>query len=131
MKEGLAKGYKTFHIYGGTGDRPEHTFANIQALAYLSKNGARGYLFGENHIITAVTNGEISFNEDKKGYISVFAYSNEARGVFISGLKYELNDKLILNDMPIGVSNEFIGQNSKISVADGTIIVVWGIEGDV
>ncbi|MEZ4357991.1 MAG: thiamine diphosphokinase [Eubacteriales bacterium] len=130
LKEGLAKGYKTFHIYGGTGDRPEHTLANVQALAYLSKKDARGFLFGENRVTTVITNGEINFDDDKEGYISVFSYSDKSRGVNLSGLKYELKDKTILNDMPIGVSNEFIGKKSKISVENGTILVIWGTDSD-
>ena len=46
IKEGLARGYQRFQIYGGLGGRLDHTIANLHALAYLADHGARGRLVG-------------------------------------------------------------------------------------
>ena len=46
MKLGLEMGFRTFHIYGGTGGRQDHTFANYQALISLARQGFHGYLIG-------------------------------------------------------------------------------------
>lgn len=40
-------------------------------------------------------------------------------------MKYELEDAQIENTYPIGVSNEFIGRPSRISIASGTAIAVF------
>ena len=95
LKEGLARGYRQFHIYAGTGGRFDHTLANIQCLLYLKKRDAVGYLF---------------------------SLGEKANGVTISGMKYELENAVLTNDFPIGISNEFIGEEAMISVEEGELV---------
>lgn len=125
LELGLERGFNSFHIYGGTGGRLDHTLANIQCLAYLSRQGARGYLFGEDFIITAIHNGSIRFSQEAEGLISVFAHSDMACGVYENGLKYALTDATLYNTNPIGVSNKFIGKPSSVSVKNGTLIILY------
>lgn len=125
---GLEKDCNIFHIYGGWGGRFEHTFANIQCLVYLLENNAHGYLYGDGIIITAIQNESFEFNAKAKGYVSVFAYSGEARGVSITGLKYELDNTVLQNSYPLGVSNEFIGKGSRVSVQNGILILIYPTE---
>lgn len=125
VNEGLARGYRTFVIYGGLGGRLDHTYANIQVLAYLSDNGAAGYLIGQDMVITALKNGRLVFDGSHKGIISVFCSGDRAKGVSLKGLKYPLDNAALTCKMPIGVSNEFTGQNSSVEVKDGTLIVMW------
>ena len=128
VKHGLSLGHRTFILYGGMGGRLDHTLANIQTLAYLSAHGAAGYLVGEGKIITAVTDGELFFNRENKGIISVFCSGSEARGVYLKGLKYPLHDAVLTGDMPLGVSNEFTGRPSSVSVEKGTLVVLWSAD---
>lgn len=125
--EGIKEGYKTFHIYCGTGGRIEHTIANIQVLTELSQNGRRGFLFGKDYIITALTNGCMTFPENASGYISVFSHSEKSEGVYLRGLKYELENAVLTNTFPLGVSNEFVGEESTITVKRGTLLIVFPI----
>ena len=125
LKIGIIKGYKRFFIYGGTGGRIAHTFANFQCLASLSQNHAQGFLFDKHCVITAITNKSIVFDSTHKGYISVLSHSDKAYGVTIKNLKYELDNITVLSTYPIGVSNQFIGKDSIISVEDGTLIVIY------
>lgn len=125
IKEGLKAGYKTFHIYGGCGGRMEHTIANIQHLAYLAEHGARGYLYGSESVMTVIRNGSMSFPADAAGYVSVFAYGNEAKGVDLSGLKYSLKNATLDHSYPLGVSNEFMGKEACVSVKEGKLLIVF------
>jgi len=122
---GLEAGYSVFSIYGGCGGRIEHTLANIQLLAGLARQGARGFLFDGENVITAIHNGSIAFLPNAEGYVSVFAYAETAAGVWAKGLKYPLCDAILRSTHPLGVSNEFMGQASEISVGEGTLIVVF------
>ena len=125
VREGIKAGYTSFHIYCGTGGRIDHTMANLQVLAYLSANNMRGFLFDNGTVITAITNDRLCFEKIPCGYVSVFSGSTKAEGVTLCGLKYELNNAVLTNTFPIGVSNEFIDRESSISVSDGTLFIVF------
>lgn len=125
IREGIKAGYSTFYIYCGTGGRIDHTIANLQVLAYLAQNGMQGFLFDKDNVITAITNQKIAFDKIPSGYISVFSYTEKSEGVNLQGLKYELKDAVLTNTFPLGVSNEFIGKESSVSVSDGTLLIVF------
>ncbi|MGI5985613.1 MAG: thiamine diphosphokinase [Oscillospiraceae bacterium] len=126
VKEALARGADTIIIYGGLGGRLDHVFANMQTLAFIANQGARGYLVGCGIVCTAIKNGTISFDADMRGVVSVFCLGDTARGVDLVGLKYPLSDHTMTCDMPLGVSNEFMGVPSLVSVRDGILTVMWG-----
>lgn len=123
IKEGLSLGYTDFSIYGGLGGRIDHTIANIQCLEYLQKHGARGIIYGRNDCIELICNEKKTYNSDCTGTISVFAFGGEAFGVTEKGLMYELEDAVLTTDIPIGVSNEFIGKESMIEVRQGMLLI--------
>ena len=122
--KGMEKGYRIFHIYGGTGGRTDHTIANIQTLTMLAQKGMQGFLFGEKEVMTVIRNSTISFDKDASGYISVFTLDTVSHGVYEKGLKYELDNYTMDNSYPIGVSNEFTGKESSVSVKDGTLLII-------
>ncbi len=124
VAEGRKRGYREFAIYGGTGGRISHTIANIQLLADLALKGCHGSLIGNGSWYRVICNEEICFDEHRKGYLSVFCLGDTARGVYESGLKYELEDAVLVKEYPIGVSNEFIGQKSRISVREGMLLLI-------
>lgn len=124
VKEGLARGYRDFRLYGGTGGRIDHFLANLQTLVYLTRRGANGWLYGDGYAVTAVTNGRLWCSARAGASVSVFAEGGLAEGVTLSGLKYALSGATVYPDFPIGVSNEASGGTVGIEVARGTLIVV-------
>ena len=121
---GLERGFKAFHIYGGMGGRLDHTLANIQCLAFLLDQGARGYLHDDETVMTAICS-QLQFAPRENGVISVFALGGPAQGVCLRGLKYELENEILTPDFPLGVSNEFIGRPAHISVECGKLLVTY------
>ena len=122
---GLKRGFRLFHIHGGTGGREDHTLANLQSLVYLSKREAIGFLYGRDTVMTAITSSSLGLPAELSGYLSVFAHSDRASGVDLEGLKYELRNAELTNEFPLGVSNEFVGKGSRIRVREGTLLVVF------
>ena len=122
LRLGLEKGYDYFLLYGATGGRLEHTLANIQCLLYLKEQGAVGYLMDGSGMIFVMKDEEVKLRANLEGYFSLFCLGKEAKGVTIRGMKYELEDYTMTNAFPIGVSNEFIGQEATVSVRDGELV---------
>lgn len=130
LNKGLEAGYRNFRIYGATGGRFEHTFANIQCLLYLKHHDATGYIMDGNGMMLVIENESVSFRPETEGYLSVFALNKEAFGVSIKGMKYTLDGYTMKNDYPIGISNEFIGQTAEVSIRDGQLVLMvsWAEE---
>lgn len=122
LKYGLEAGYRDFRIYGGTGGRFDHTLANIQCLLYLKNHDAVGYLVDGTGMILVLQNEAVHFNRNLEGFLSLFSLGKQAKGVSIEGMKYPLEDYTMTNDFPIGISNEFIGEEAVISVEDGELV---------
>ncbi len=124
---GIEKGFSEFVIYGATGGRLDHTLANIQLVASLAEKGMKASVRDGETVITAVCNSSVSFSSEHKGYISVFAHSDVCTGVTVKGLKYELENAELKNMFALGVSNEFIGKESSISVDKGILILHYNV----
>lgn len=122
LKYGLELGYQDFRIYAGTGGRFDHTLANIQCLLYLKNHGATGYLVDGTGMMLVIQNEAVHFQKNLEGYLSLFSLGKEAKGVTIRGMKYTLEGYTLTNDYPIGISNEFIGEESTIEVEDGELV---------
>ncbi len=125
IKKGLDNGYRFFKIYGCIGGRLDHTLANIQAASFASDNNATALFYFDNSCMTVIKNSSITFSSKNKGNVSVFALSGLAEGVTESGLFYETDNVTISPDFPLGVSNEFTGKESYISVKNGKLCVIW------
>lgn len=124
LRQGIALGYTDFRIYGGTGGRLEHTLANIQCLLYLKNCGATGYLMDGLSMILVLQNEAVHFRKEMEGTLSLFSLGRAAKGVSIRGMKYPLENYTMTNDFPIGVSNEFVGEEASIQVEDGELVCV-------
>ncbi len=129
VKKGLELGYTSFLLYGGLdGPRLDHTVANFQTLQYLCDHGASGYLIGKDYIVTCIRNESICFPPSATGIVSVFCLGADARGVCLEGLQYPLADGTLTAGFPLGVSNHFMGKEARISVADGSLLVLYARE---
>ncbi len=129
VREALGRRAETLIIYGGLGGRIDHEYANIQTLAYIADHGAKGFLVGRGYVCTVIKNSGIAFDSDMRGTVSVFCHGSKAEGVELTGLKYPLTDYTLTNDYPLGVSNEFTGVPSSISVKNGLLAVMWSASG--
>ena len=130
LRSGLELGYRRFVLLGGMGGRLDHTVGNLQLLDFLAARGARGFLAGEKTVATVVRNGHMVFPSDMSGRLSVFCTSGEARGVTLRGLRYNLENAALQSDFPLGVSNEFIGEEARVGVERGSLLLIWDDRGD-
>lgn len=126
VKEGFKRGYREFVLFGALGgERFDHTVANIQLLSFICSEGGRGSIIHKNTVLTAFSGSEITFPKECSGYASVFSLCNESHGITIKNMKYNVEDFTLKSNNPVGVSNEFMGKESSISVEDGTLLVIY------
>ena len=56
--------------------------------------------------------------------LSIFCLGEPAHGVTLEGLKYPLQGATMTAQVPLGVSNEFLGGPARITVQRGTLVVM-------
>lgn len=126
VRHGLRLGYRRFLLYGSLeGARLDHTVANFQTLQFLADNGGEGCLIGKDCIVTVLKNGTLEFPADAKGVLSVFCMGADAKGVTLRGLKYPLENGTLTAGFPLGVSNHFTGSAASVTVAEGSLLVLY------
>ncbi len=128
VKSGLEKGYRNFRIFGGIGGRLDHTFANIQTACYIAERGGNAVFYGNKENFTVIKNSKITFPEENKGNISIFALE-ECENVNIKGAYYELVNGRLCVEFPLGTSNKFNNKKVTISVEKGKLLIIWERQG--
>ena len=103
----LEQGCDTFLIYGAVGGKLDHTLGNIAVAERIALAGGRSLFVGSDSSFSVIRNASLELPAYSDGRISV------ADGI----------------DLPRavtrGVSNAFIGKPSRISVTDGTLLIVY------
>ena len=128
-RKGLELGFREFLFYGSLdGPRLDHTIANFQTLQFLADRGARAWLVGKHYLVTVVRNESLRFPESAKGILSLFCLGPDARGVTLEGLQYPLENGTLTAGFPLGVSNHFLGKESSVTVAEGSLLALWDRE---
>ncbi len=124
VNKGIEAGCDRFMIYGGTGGRIAHTFGNVQVLAHLANESKQGFIIDKDYAITAARDCTLIFSKENSGYISIIPWGSESCTVTLKGLKYELDSTPLPCDRPLGISNEFTGESAKITVHEGTAVII-------
>ena len=125
-RKGLQLGYREFLFYGALdGPRLDHTIANFQTLQFLADRGAKGYLIGNQWIVTVIREETVSFPADAEGTISLFCLGADAEGITLKNLYYPLENGTLTAGFPLGVSNHFTGKAARITVCKGSVLAMW------
>lgn len=124
LRIGLERGFREFLLAGGFGGRLDHTVANLQALGWLCRQGASGQILSNRNQAWTVRCGTLILPRLDGWHLSIFAWDGPCRGVTLEGLQYPLRDAELMPSLPIGVSNEFVGESARITVKDGTLLIV-------
>ena len=124
IKYGLEQGCDSFVMIGGIGGRLDHTFANLQAMAYLASRGVNATMKDEETCVTLLTPGTHTLHRSEYRRFSLFSYSPACEGLSVHGAKYELEQGRLEYTFPLGVSNEFKNDTVDISFTEGMLLVI-------
>lgn len=122
LQEALKRGYKKIVLFGGTGGRLDHTFANFDLCAHAKQQGADLMLVDRHHKIFALSEEMAEVQGDSAHYVSVFAIGG-ACTVTLRGFYYPLEHFEFKPFCGLGVSNETTAKTAQILVEQGTALI--------
>ncbi len=117
-------GVQEILLFGALGGaRFDHSYANLQLLAYSLKKGVRLVIKDKTTEIFMISSEKICLKGKIGDIVSVFAI-NKAEGVSYKGLKYNLENGEIRSDLPFACSNMMIDKVAEISVKNGELLII-------
>ena len=124
VKEAARRGFTEILVIGGLSGRLDHTFANIQMLAYGASIGLNITVSdGENEAFL-LRPGKITLPKKEGFTLSVFSYGENASGISLRGVKYPLEQGELTNLFPLGLSNEITASEAEISFREGLLLII-------
>ena len=123
VRRALELGFTRISLYCALGGRLDHTLANIQNAASAAAEGANVTILDEREEITFLTGGTLRLPRRKGWGLSVFSLTDRCTGVCLRGVKYRLEDAVLTNRVPLGVSNEFAAPEAEISLTQGILMI--------
>ncbi|KAB2337464.1 thiamine diphosphokinase [Cytobacillus depressus] len=118
---------KLIRIFGATGGRLDHFFANIQLLINptLHKKDIQIEMIDQRNIVFVKGPGTYSIKKTQElKYVSFLPITLEVSDLTLKGFKYPLKDKHIPMGSTLCISNELISDNGNFSFSKGIIMVV-------
>jgi thiamine pyrophosphokinase len=118
---------KEINIFGATGGRLDHFFANVQLLsqAFSVKDSCEISIIDHKNIIFLKLPGTYTLPKlDNKKYISFLPFTATIERLNLQGFKYSLIDRNISIGSTLCISNELISNYGTYSFSDGILIVV-------
>ncbi len=124
-------------VYDAFAGRLDHTLAALQSMAAyacLSPTYVEGIAAQERLVVlpcgcqlfisaAAQTRSFCLLPKDQRA-VSVIALTDRVEGLSVEGMKYTLRKGALTNRMSLGLSNELVGQEARISVEEGCVVVV-------
>lgn len=117
----------TVRLYGCTGGRLDHTFGAIAMLLRLASHNIDGQIVDNSQKIHIVRRQLDILPDSKFRYVSVLAYGGPVT-VDLSGFLYNGRSLIVPVSSTRGISNEIVSDTARISVSDGTALVIESSE---
>lgn len=125
IREAIRRGATFITVLGATGTRLDHVLANVHLLGVgLEESVAIELVDTHNRIRMINESLEIRKEEQFGCFISILPIKGDAKGVTLEGMKYPLVNVDVACFSSLGVSNEIVGETAKISVKEGTLLVI-------
>lgn len=115
-------GIKDFLLLAATGNRQDHTLANILMLRECMERGENAVIMDEHNKIM-VTDSNISLHEPPGSIVSLIPLT-DCFGVTTTNLEYPLCGAGLRVGRGLGVSNIVIGDYAHISLQNGVLLVI-------
>ena len=123
----LKQGPDKIRIFGATGGRLDHFFANIQLLInpILHENNLSIEILDQKNIVFLKAPGSYEIEKiPLMKYVSFIPITAEVRSLSLQGFKYPLTNRHIPLGSTLCISNELINDYGNFSFSTGILMVV-------
>ncbi len=125
IREALRRGATEITILGATGTRLDHVLGNIHLLGIGLKEKVEIALVDAHNRIRIIAGETVIKKSEQFGdFISLLPIDGEATGVTLEGFKYPLSKSTVPSFCSLGISNEIIEKEAKITVEKGTLVMI-------
>ena len=118
---------KEIDFIGALGGRIDHTIANINLLYYVKEKNIKPRILSEDEEINILINGQMVISGNKGDLVSIIPINGDANGVTLENLEYPLINHNMKYSVPLGISNIMLDKSCKVSVNQGTLLIIRNI----
>lgn len=112
-------------LVGATGSRIDHLLGNVQLLALALSRGVPMFLWDAHNRIRLLEKACVITREEQYGdYVSLLPFGGTAYGVTLEGMKYPLHGATLTPDITVGISNEIVDEQARISFSQGRLLMI-------
>ena len=112
---------------GATGGRFDHMLGNLHALYDCLEKGTEACLLDKQNKIYLLDEGKTFYKNDLWGkYVSFLPYTEEVKGITLTGFQYLLEKKDLTRGHEVGrcISNELAEESARLDFDEGILICV-------
>lgn len=122
MDLALNMGADEIYVFGGIGDRLDHTMGNIHLLYKPLKQGVKAFLMNGKNAVTLV-DSLVQIDTHKGQLVSLIPLTTTVKGVTTGNLEYPLEDATMKIGSTLGISNVATEDTIFVRVKEGVLIV--------
>lgn len=112
-------------ITGASGSRIDHMLANIHLLMLPMQTGIDACIIDQNNKIYLRNKSfSIKKKEQYGSFVSLLPFAGNVSGLTLKGFKYPLNNALLTAGSSLGISNEILDEEARVSFGEGMLLVL-------
>lgn len=123
LRFAFSKGAKKIVLYGGLGNRFDHSYANMCLLQHALERDV-SMLLTDGTTEVYLTDAHLTLEKPVGTTVSVYAFSDICEGVTVTGLKYPLTNAVLDKYSVLGTSNEFQSSKAEFIVSQGNLLII-------
>ncbi len=117
----IEKGVKEILVLGASGKREDHFFGNLQLLLRAKKKGVFVTLLSDFTLIT-LHDAPFSKNVRVGTTLSLLPFFSDVHIIRTQGLKYEVQNRTLVADETLGISNVATKENVEVEIGSGMLL---------
>ncbi len=122
LEEAYRQGARSVELVAATGDRFDHSLANVQLLYDARSRGVDVSILSPKSRIFLV-DSRYAVSSMRGATVSLLPLTMEVEGLTLTGFRWTLKNALMKMGNPYGISNRVVSEEALIEVRSGVLVV--------